>query len=373
MKLKIVTIVGTRPEIIRLSRVISRLDKTTNHILIHTGQNYDHELNQIFFEDLGLKKPKYYLDAAGKNAVDTIGKIISKTDAILRKVKPDAVLILGDTNSALAAFAAKRQQIPIFHMEAGNRCFDSRVPEEINRKIVDHISDINLPYSSISREYLLREGIHPQTIIKTGSPMQEVIKYYQPKIESSEILKKLRLKQAKYFVVSAHREENVDNPDYLGSLLKSLVEIEKKYSLPVIFSTHPRTLKAFKKSYKASNYKRIRFIKPLGFTDYITLQKNALVTISDSGTINEESSILSFKAINIRDVHERPEADEEMVTISSSLGLNNLLNCVDLIINNPLQSRDTVQDYQSDDVSSKVVKIIHSKISFINQNTWKKF
>jgi UDP-N-acetylglucosamine 2-epimerase len=303
---KVATVVGTRPEIIRLSRVMAALDRHVDHVLIHTGQNYDYELNGIFFEDLDIRKPDFFLEAAGKSTAETIGNIIAKSDEVFGKVQPDAVLVLGDTNSCLAAIAAKRRKIPVFHMEAGNRCFDERVPEEINRKIVDHISDINMPYSDISREYLLREGIPPDRIIKTGSPMWEVLTYYRPKIDGSDILKRLGLKRDEYFVVSPHREENIDSPRQFRNLVAVLDRLASEFDLPVIVSVHPRTRKRID-SEAVRFPERVRLMKPMGFSDYVHLMMAGRATLSDSGTITEESSILNFRALNIREAHERPE------------------------------------------------------------------
>ena len=316
--MKVATVVGTRPEIIRLSRVMPAIDECMDHVIIHTGQNYDYELNQIFYEDLEIRSPDIFLSAAGKTSAETIGLVISKTDEVLREVKPDALLVLGDTNSCMAAIAAKRLKIPIFHMEAGNRCFDQRVPEETNRKIVDHISDINLPYSTIARDYLLREGLPPDCVIKTGSPMREVLNHYRSKIDESEVLKRLGLEKGKYFVVSAHREENVDNPIQLKKLGRILEGIATQYSFPVIVSTHPRTRKRLDEMDQDFN-ELIRFLKPFSFTDYVKLQKDAKATLSDSGTITEEANILGFNALNIREAHERPEGMEVAAVIMTGL------------------------------------------------------
>jgi len=374
-KLHVVTVVGTRPEIIRLSRVISRLNESIaiKHTLIHTGQNYDYNLNEVFFKELEIKKPDIFLECAAGNASETIGNIIIKIDPVLDELKPDAFLILGDTNSCLSAIVAKKKKIPIFHMEAGNRCFDQNVPEEINRKIVDHISDINLPYSKIAREYLLREGLQSDRIIKTGSPMAEVLDFYSKKISHSKILSDLSLISEKYFVVSSHREENVDKLSKLEELLSSLNALIEKYTYPVIFSTHPRTRKQLDKLKVIPNNK-IQFINPLGFIDYIYLQKNAFVVLSDSGTISEESSILNFRALNIRSSHERPEAMEETSVIMTDINKNRILQGVESIISQSVNSRDfnQVNDYKSLNVSKKLERIIISYTDYINKNVWKK-
>ena len=374
-KLHVVTVVGTRPEIIRLSRVISRLNdsSTIKHTLIHTGQNYDFNLNEIFFKELEIKKPDIFLECATGNANKTIGNILIKIDSILEELNPDAFLILGDTNSCLSAIVAKKKKIPIFHMEAGNRCFDQNVPEETNRKIVDHISDINLPYSSIARDYLLREGIQPDRIIKTGSPMSEVLDFYSKKIDSSTILTDLSLKSEQYFVISSHREENVDNIFKLKQLIKSLNALIEKYNYPVIFSTHPRTRKQLEKiQIKPNN--NIKFLDPLGFIDYVCLQKNAFVVLSDSGTISEESSILNFRALNIRSSHERPEAMEETSVIMTDINKNRILQGVESVASNQLNPRNfnQVKDYKSLNVSCKIERIIISYVDYINKNVWKK-
>ena len=318
--MKVLTVVGTRPEIIRLSRVMVALDRTVDHKIVHTGQNYDYELNQVFFEDLEIRKPDYFLNAAGRNACETVGQIIAKVDDVLAEVNPDALLVLGDTNSCLAAYPAKRRKVPVFHMEAGNRCFDQRVPEEINRKIVDHISDINMPYSTISRDYLLREGLPPDRVIKTGSPMYEVLHHYLPKIEASNVLTRLNLKNEEYFVISAHREENIDAPDQFAKLVEVLNGLATKFGKRVIVSTHPRTRKKIDSS-GAKLDGRVELMKPLGLCDYVKLQIHAKVVLSDSGTISEESSILNFPALNIRNAHERPEAFEEASVMMVGAGM----------------------------------------------------
>jgi len=373
-KLKVVTVVGTRPEIIRLSRVIDRLDQADviEHILIHTGQNYDYELNQIFFEDLNIRNPDYFLNAVGQTAADTIGQIISKIDVLFGDLNPDALLILGDTNSCLCAIPAKKRHIPIFHMEAGNRCFDQRVPEETNRKIVDHISDINLTYSDIAREYLLREGLPADQIIKTGSPMFEVLNYYKDKIENSNIISDLQLVAGKYFVVSAHREENINDAICFGNLIISLNKIADQYNLPIIMSTHPRTRKKIEElDIKLSPH--VNLLKPLSFSDYNSLQKHAFCVLSDSGTISEESSILNFPALNIRNAHERPEAMEEASVMMVGLSPERILQGISLA---SIQSRGEerslllVRDYSIPNVSEKVVRIILSYVNYINRVVW---
>lgn len=373
--LNVVTIVGTRPEIIRLSRVISRLNESRSikHTLIHTGQNYDYNLNQVFFEELEIKKPDIFLEAAGSSAAETIGNIIIKTDPALKKINPDALLVLGDTNSCLSALVAKKYKIPIFHMEAGNRCFDQNVPEETNRKIVDHIADINLPYSSIGREYLLKEGISADRIIKTGSPMNEVLKFYFDKIKKSSILKSLNIKKGAYFVVSSHREENVDNPKKLSTLISTLNSLVEKYNYPIIFSTHPRTKNQLEKV-NVSPSNKIKFIDPLGFIDYNALQLNSFLVLSDSGTISEEASILNFKSINIRSSHERPEAMEEAAVMFTDLNQKRILRAVIFLENTllPKKNEISVLDYRADNVSEKIEKIILSYTDYVNQNVWKK-
>jgi len=371
--LKVLTVVGTRPEIIRLSRVISKLDETESieQILVHTGQNYDYELNQVFFEDLGLRKPDYFLEAAGKNAAETIGQVIIKIDTILEKEKPDAFLVLGDTNSCLCAIPAKKRHIPIFHMEAGNRCFDQRVPEETNRKIVDHISDINLTYSDIAREYLLREGLLPDRVIKTGSPMYEVLNYYKPKIEKSLILKTLKLKAYSYFLISSHREENIASKNFT-KLVNVLNWLADTYKLPVIVSTHPRTrIMIDKKSVKLNSL--VRLMKPMGFSDYNFLQINAKAVLSDSGTISEESSILNFPALNIRQAHERPEAMEEASVMLTGFNIDRINQALKIIAKQSRGEKRTlrlVNDYAAPNVSEKVIRIIISYNDYIRRVVW---
>jgi UDP-N-acetylglucosamine 2-epimerase len=374
-KLKVCTVVGTRPEIIRLSRVMAVLDEYCDHIIVHTGQNYDYELNQIFFDDLELRKPDHFLNAAGSNGAETIGNVIIAVDKVLAEETPDAMLVLGDTNSCMAAIPAKRRKIPIFHMEAGNRCFDMRVPEEINRKIVDHTSDINLTYSSIAREYLLREGLPPDMIIKTGSPMFEVISHYREKIDSSDILSELDLEAGQYFLVSAHREENIDSDSNFGNLVDTLNSIAEVYDLPIIVSTHPRTQKRID-AFGSTFNDNIRLLKPVGFTDYNMLQLMAKATLSDSGTINEESSIMNFPALNIREAHERPEGMEEASVMMVGLEFERVMQGLKILENQSFGDArllNQVQDYSMPNVSEKVVRIIHSYVDYVNRTVWKKY
>ena len=384
-KLKVMTVVGTRPEIIRLSRVLMALDNSeaVEHTIVHTGQNYDYELNQIFFEDLGLRKPDYFLEAAGKTATETVGNILIKIDPLLEELKPDAFLVLGDTNSCLCAIPAKKRHIPIFHMEAGNRCFDQRVPEETNRKIVDHTADINLTYSDIAREYLLREGLPADRIIKTGSPMFEVLNHYLPQIEASNVLEKLGLEEGKFFVVSSHREENINSEKNFRGLMTSLNAIAEKYNYPIIVSTHPRTQNMIDKM-QIEMRPEVQFLKPLGFHDYNALQKSAYAVLSDSGTISEESSILNFRALNIRQAHERPEAMEEasvmMVGLSPERILQGLVQLQTQVVGdrNVIVSNSESQvpnfrpvaDYSMPNVSEKVVRIIISYTDYIKRTVW---
>lgn len=374
-QLKVMTVVGTRPEIIRLSRVMSALDnsKAINHIIVHTGQNYDYELNQIFFEDLGIRKPDFFLNAAGATATATIGQILINIDPILDSEKPDAFLVLGDTNSCLCAIPAKKRHIPIFHMEAGNRCFDQRVPEETNRKIVDHISDINLTYSDIAREYLLREGLPADRIIKTGSPMFEVLHHYLPKIETSDVLTRLNIEEGKFFVVSAHREENINSETNFAGLITSLNLIAEKYDFPIIVSTHPRTRKMIEKK-NVIMHKNVQFLKPLGFNDYNALQMKSFAVLSDSGTISEESSTLNFRALNIRDAHERPEAMEEasvmMVGLRPERIMQGLVHLENQMIGKERNLRP-VADYSMPNVSEKIVRIILSYTDYIKKTVWR--
>lgn len=375
-KLKVVTVVGTRPEIIRLSRTISVLDNSEaiEHVIIHTGQNYDYELNQIFFEDLGIRKPDYFLNAAGASATETVGQILIKIDPILEDIKPDAFLVLGDTNSCLCAIPAKKRQIPIFHMEAGNRCFDQRVPEETNRKIVDHISDINLTYSSIAREYLLREGFPADRIIKTGSPIFEVLHHYLPQIKKSSILEKLKLEPHKYFVVSSHREENISNPANFNGLIESLNLIAETYNYPIIVSTHPRTRNMIE-SKNVKVHSNIQFLKPMGFHDYNALQMHSLAVLSDSGTISEESSILNFPALNIRQAHERPEAMEEASVMMVGLSPERIMQGLTELKSQKRgveRNLRLVEDYSMPNVSEKIIRIILSYTDYVNRVVWSK-
>lgn len=373
-KLKVVTVVGTRPEIIRLSCTLIALDQNEaiEHVLVHTGQNYDYELNEIFFEDLGLRKPDHFLEAAGQNATETIGNILIKIDPILEKENPDAFLVLGDTNSCLCAIPAKKRKIPVFHMEAGNRCFDQRVPEETNRKIVDHVADINLTYSSIAREYLLREGLSPDRVIKTGSPMFEVLNKFKPTIESSNVLDKLGLEKQKFFVVSAHREENISNPRNFNGLIESLNQIAEKYDFPVIVSTHPRTRNMLNNK-NLKTHKNIQFLKPLGFNDYNALQMYSFAVLSDSGTISEESSILNFHALNIREAHERPEAMEEASVMMVGLSPERIMQglaALSVQKRSPERNFRSVYDYSMPNVSEKMVRIIISYTDYIKRVVW---
>lgn len=373
-KLKVMTVVGTRPEIIRLAAVIKKLEESVaiKHILVHTGQNYDYELNEVFFKDFNLKKPDYYLNAATGTVIETIGNILIKIDPILEEVKPDAFLVLGDTNSCLTVIAAKKRRIPIFHMEAGNRCFDQRVPEETNRKIVDHISDINLTYSDIAREYLLKEGFPSDRIIKTGSPMLEVINSRKEDIEKSDVLERLNLKEGQYFVVSAHREENISSEISFLNLVESLNAVADKYNLPIIVSTHPRTRKMIDSKEIEFN-PIISLLKPLGFNDYVKLQTKAKATLSDSGTINEESSILKFKALNLRQAHERPEAMEEASVMMVGLEKERVLQGLEVLETQEINTLRTVEDYSRPNVSDKVLRIILSYTDYVNRVVWENF
>lgn len=374
-KLKVMTVIGTRPEIIRLSRTMALLDQHCDHFIVHTGQNYDYELNQIFFDDLGLRKPDRFLGAAGNSAAETIGRVIIAMDEVLGVVRPDALLVLGDTNSCLAVIPAKRRHIPTFHMEAGNRCFDLRVPEEINRRIVDHTADVNLTYSGIAREYLLSEGLSPDLVIKTGSPMFEVLSHYKDQIQNSEVLGALGLEPERFFLVSAHREENIEPTRAFNRLVDLLNGVAAAHNLPVIVSTHPRTRKRIESSGAQFN-PLIRFLKPLGFTDYNRLQSEAIVTLSDSGTISEESSILNFRALNIREAHERPEAMEEAAVMMTGLSLERALQGIDVLHHQPRANTRTlslVGDYAVPNVSEKVLRIILSYTDYVRRVIWKEY
>jgi UDP-N-acetylglucosamine 2-epimerase len=376
-KLKIVSVVGTRPEIIRLSRVLARLDEYCEHILIHTGQNYDYELNQVFFDDLGVRKPDYFLNCAtnSTSAANTIGNLITSVDQVLADVKPEAMLVLGDTNSCLSVIPAKRRKIPIFHMEAGNRCFDMRVPEETNRRIVDHTADVNLTYSTIARDYLLREGLPPDLVIKTGSPMFEVLTHYRSNIDASDVLTRLDLVEGGYFVVSAHREENIESPQTFAKLVNVLNTIAEDYNLPVIVSTHPRTQNRIDAT-NSKFHSQVRLLKPLGFNDYVKLQMSSKAVLSDSGTINEESSILNFPALNLREAHERPEGMEEAAVMMVGLEVERVRQALTILNNQPRGNERMlrqVSDYSMPNVSEKVVRIIHSYTDYVNRVIWKKY
>ena len=373
-KISVMTVVGTRPEIIKLSEVIKELDNNVNHTIVHTGQNYDYELNELFFEQLGIRKPDIFLDAIKGTPSETIGDIIAKSDKVYREIKPDAVLLYGDTNSCLTVIAAKKRKIPIFHMEAGNRCFDLRVPEEVNRKIVDHLSDINLPLSEHARSYLLAEGMKPETVIKIGSPMKEVLNANMEKIKSNNILEKEGLKAKKYILISIHREENVDSEKNFIDFLDSIDEISKVYNLPIIISTHPRTRKKLEEIGYKKNNKLIRFSKPYGFHEYIKLQMNAFCVISDSGTITEESSILNLPAVTIRQAHERPEGMDEGTLIMSGLNKDRIIESIEVVTSQHREKRTTkiVSDYDVDNVSIKVLRIILSYVDYINRTVWHK-
>ncbi|AJD48517.1 UDP-N-acetylglucosamine 2-epimerase Wbjd [Isoalcanivorax pacificus W11-5] len=374
-KMKVMTVVGTRPEIIRLSRVMAALDRYCEHIVVHTGQNYDYELNQIFFDDLGIRKPDYFLNAAGASGAETIGNVIIAVDRVLADVSPEALLVLGDTNSCMAAIPAKRRKVPIFHMEAGNRCFDMRVPEEINRRIVDHTADINLTYSTIAKDYLLREGLPPDQVIKTGSPMFEVLNHYRDRITQSDILTRLELEEGRYFLVSAHREENVDSDRNFTGLIETLNAVAKTYGFPVIVSTHPRTQKRID-AIGVDFHPLIRLLKPLGFTDYNRLQIAAKAVLSDSGTINEESSILNFPALNLREAHERPEGMEEAAVMMTGLGAERVLQALQILEHQKSGDHRTLRivgDYSMPNVSEKVVRIILSYTDYVRRVVWKEF
>ena len=376
-RLKVATVIGTRPEIIRLSRVLARLDQACEHVLIHTGQNYDYELNQIFFDDLGIRKPDFFLDSAkGSNsAAQTIGNLIGSVDKVLENIDPDALLVLGDTNSCLSVIPAKRRKIPVFHMEAGNRCFDERVPEEINRRIVDHTADINMPYSSIARDYLLREGLSPDSVIKTGSPLFEVLSFYRPKIDISEVLARLKLKPREYFLVSCHREENIDNPLLFKQFIEMLNGLAKKFDQPIILPAHPRTQKRITESGLALD-PWVMTLKPLGFFDYVKLQLHARVVLSDSGSISEEVSILNIPALNIREAQERPEVMEEAPVMMVGLNLDRIYQAIALLEQDDGAGQNSlrfVSDYQMPNVSEKVVRILHSYTDYVNRTVWKKY
>jgi len=373
--MKVMTIVGTRPEIIKMSRVMAELEKFVDHVLVHTGQNYDYELNEIFFEELGVKKPNYFLDVAGKSVAYTIGNVISKSDDIFEIEKPDAVLLYGDTNSCLAVISAKRRKIPVFHFEAGNRCFDQRVPEELNRKVLDHLSDINFPLTEHARRYLLAEGIKPDTIIKPGSPMKEILNFYSEEIKASSVLTQLGLEKKEFFIVSAHREENIDSVENFNDLLDSLNAIAEKYKFPIIISTHPRTKIKLESLNRNNINPLIQFSKPLGFFDYNKMQQNAFCVISDSGTISEESSIMNFPAITIRQAHERPEGMDEGTLIMSGLKKDRIIQSIDIVTSQSSQAdrvAKIVYDYNVDNFSLKVVRTIISYVDFVNRTVWHK-
>ena len=373
--LKVMTIVGTRPELIKMSRVIAEFDAHTQHVLVHTGQNYDYELNQVFFEDLDIRKPDYFLEAVGDNAAQTIARVIEKADKVLEKELPDAVMLYGDTNSCLAVIAAKRRKIPVFHMEAGNRCFDQRVPEELNRKVLDHLSDINLVLTEHARRYLIAEGIRPETIIKTGSHMDEVLDFYMPKIQQSDVLQRMGLVSGKFFIVSAHREENVDTRENLFDLLETLNALAERYDCPVIVSTHPRTRKRLAELEIDTMHLHIQFMKPFGFCDYIKLQMEAMCVISDSGTITEEASLLNLPAITIRNAHERPEGMDVGTLIMSGLKKTSVLEAVKTIVAQhqlPRRVAMPVSDYLAGQVSKKILRIVLSYTDYINRTVWSK-
>jgi UDP-N-acetylglucosamine 2-epimerase (non-hydrolysing) len=373
--LKVMTIVGTRPELIKMSRVIAEFDQHTKHILVHTGQNYDYELNQLFFEDLGIRKPDYFLEAVGENAAQTIARVIEKADAVMEKEMPDAVMLYGDTNSCLAVIAAKRRKIPVFHMEAGNRCFDQRVPEELNRKVLDHLSDINLVLTEHARRYLIAEGVRPETIIKTGSHMREVLDYYMPKIQKSDVLQRMELTPNKFFIVSAHREENVDTPQNLLDMVETLNALAENYNYPVIVSTHPRTRKRLDALELGQFNPHIQFLKPFGFCDYIKLQMEALCVVSDSGTITEEGSLLNLPAITIRNAHERPEGMDVGTLIMSGLKSDRVLDAVRVIVSQHDKNKrviQSVQDYEAGAVSKQLLRVVLSYVDYVNRTVWSK-
>jgi UDP-N-acetylglucosamine 2-epimerase len=373
--IKVMTIVGTRPELIKMSRVIAEFDEHTRHLLVHTGQNYDYELNQLFFEDLGIRKPDYFLEAAGGNAAQTIARVIEKADAVMEKEQPDAVMLYGDTNSCLAVISAKRRKIPVFHMEAGNRCFDQRVPEELNRKVLDHLSDINLVLTEHARRYLIAEGIRPETIIKTGSHMSEVLGFYMPKIQSSDVLNRMGLESGRYFIVSAHREENVDTPDNLHDLVETLHALAAHYEMPIIVATHPRTQKRLDALNLGAIHPCIQFLKPFGFCDYVKLQMEAFCVVSDSGTITEEGSMLNLPAVTIRNTHERPEGMDVGTLIMTGLRKNRVLDAVRVIVaqhERGCRVMAAVEDYEAKAVSKKILRIVLSYTDYINRTVWRK-
>lgn len=373
--LKVMTIVGTRPELIKMSRVIAEFDQHTHHILVHTGQNYDYELNQLFFEDLGIRKPDHFLEAVGDNAAQTIARVIEKSDAVMDKEQPHAVMLYGDTNSCLAVIAAKRRKIPVFHMEAGNRCFDQRVPEELNRKVLDHLSDINLVLTEHARRYLIAEGVRPETIIKTGSHMREVLDFYMPKIESSDVIQRMGLEPNKFFIVSAHREENIDSPANMENMLETLNALAETYNYPVIVSTHPRTKKRLDSMELGQLNSLIQFLKPFGFCDYIKLQLESLCVVSDSGTISEEGSLLNLPAITIRNAHERPEGMDVGTLIMSGLKKDRVLDAVRVIIAQHDKNKrvmDRVEDYEGGPVSKQLLRVVMSYVDYVNRTVWSK-
>jgi len=373
--LKVMTIVGTRPELIKMSRVFAEFDQHTQHILVHTGQNYDYELNQLFFEDLGIRKPDHFLEAVGENAAQTIARVIEKSDAVMEKERPDAVMLYGDTNSCLAVIAAKRRKIPVFHMEAGNRCFDQRVPEELNRKVLDHLSDINLVLTEHARRYLIAEGIRPETIIKTGSHMREVLNFYMPKIERSDVILRMGLEPNKFFIVSAHREENIDSPENMQNMLETLNALAETYNYPVIVSTHPRTKKRLDSMELGQLNPLIQFLKPFGFCDYIKLQLESLCVVSDSGTISEEGSLLNLPAITIRNAHERPEGMDVGTLIMSGLKKERVLDAVRVIIAQHDKTKrvmDRVEDYEGGPVSKQLLRVVMSYVDYVNRTVWSK-
>lgn len=372
--LKVMTIVGTRPELIKMSRVIAEFDVHTNHVLVHTGQNFDYELNQVFFDDLGIRKPDHFLGAVGDNAAQTIARVIEKADQVLEQEQPDALMLYGDTNSCLSVISAKRRKVPVFHMEAGNRCFDQRVPEELNRKVLDHLSDINLVLTEHARRYLLAEGIPADRVIKTGSHMREVLAYYMPSIAASDVLERLDLQSQKYFLLSAHREENVDSPENLQDLLDTLVALVQQYGFPIIISTHPRTRQRLEKLGVDGLDSRIRFLKPFGFFDYVKLQMEAYCVLSDSGTITEEASLLNLPAVTIRNAHERPEGMDEGVLVMSGLKAERVMDAVRVVTqqHTPTSVARAVPDYQAENVSEKVLRIVFSYVDFVNRVVWSK-